>query len=61
MTNTIMLIHGAWLNAKSWEKWVAHYQAKGYNVVAPNWPFDDRDPAELRARPHPELKKVGFL
>ena len=60
MTKTIMLIHGAWLNARSWEHWVTHYQARGFTVVAPNWPFDDRDPAELRANPHPELRKVGF-
>ncbi len=61
MTKTIMLIHGAWLNARSWEKWIAHYEAKGFTVVAPNWPFDDREPAELRDNPHPELKKLGFL
>ncbi|CAN7451482.1 hypothetical protein ASC89_07485 [Devosia sp. Root413D1] len=61
MSNTIVLVHGAWLNAKSWEKWVAHYEAKGYRVVAPNWPYDDRDPAELRAHSHPELRTVGFL
>jgi pimeloyl-ACP methyl ester carboxylesterase len=61
MTKTIVLIHGAWLNAKSWENWKAYYEAKGFTVVAPNWPFDERDPAELRANPHPELRKVGFL
>lgn len=61
MTKTIMLIHGAWLNAKSWENWVAYYEAKGYTVAAPNWPYDDRDPADLRAHPHPQLRKVGFV
>ena len=59
MTKTIMLIHGAWLNAKSWERFKAHYEAKGYNVVVPNWPHDDGDPADLRAHPHPKLKDVG--
>lgn len=61
MTKTIMLIHGAWLNARSWENWKAYYEAKGYAVVTPNWPYDERSPAELRTNPHPELKKVGFL
>lgn len=61
MTKTIMLIHGAWLNAKSWEQWVAYYEAKGFTVVAPNWPYDDADPAELREHSHPALRKVGFL
>jgi alpha-beta hydrolase superfamily lysophospholipase len=59
MTNTIMLIHGAWLNAKSWEGFKARYEAKGYTVVTPNWPYDDGEPAELRANPHPMLKTVG--
>jgi pimeloyl-ACP methyl ester carboxylesterase len=61
MTKTIVLIHGAWLNGRSWEKWKTYYEAKGLTVATPNWPYDDREPAELRAKPHPELRKVGFL
>jgi pimeloyl-ACP methyl ester carboxylesterase len=49
MSKTIMLIHGAWLNAHSWEGFKARYEARGYAVVAPSWPLDDRSPAELRA------------
>ncbi|MFK4810391.1 alpha/beta hydrolase [Devosia sp. ZW T5_3] len=60
MTKTIMLIHGAWLNASSWENWKAHYEAKGFRVVAPNWPHDERSPAELRVNPHPDMKNIGF-
>ena len=59
MSKTIMLIHGAWLNSKSWEGFKARYEAKGYTVVTPDWPFDDRDPAELRASPRPELARIG--
>ncbi|MGV3489799.1 MAG: alpha/beta hydrolase [Devosia sp.] len=59
MTKTIVLIHGAWLNARSWEKVKAHYEAKGYTVIAPDWPFDDRAPAALRANPPPELATLG--
>lgn len=59
MTKTIMLIHGAWLNSMSWEKWKAYYEGKGFTVVTPDWPYDDRPPAELRANPHPMLKTVG--
>ncbi|GAA0639752.1 alpha/beta hydrolase [Brevundimonas lenta] len=59
MSRTIMLIHGAWLNAASWEAWKARYEAKGFTVVAPDWPYDDRPPAELRASPDPRLAKVG--
>ncbi|MDX2204127.1 MAG: alpha/beta hydrolase [Hyphomicrobiaceae bacterium] len=61
MTKTIMLIHGAWLNAKSWEGFKARYEAKGFTVVAPSWPNDEREPAALRAYPHPELADVGHV
>ncbi len=56
---TIVLVHGAWLNSKSWDAWKAHYEAKGYSVIAPDWPGDERAPAELRADPRPELAAVG--
>src|SRR5687767_3240456 len=54
-----MLIHGAWLNSKSWEGFKARYEARSYRVIAPDWPYDDRPPAELRASPRPELAKTG--
>jgi hypothetical protein len=54
MTHTVMLIHGAWLNAHSWEGFKSRYEAKGYTVIAPSWPYDERPPPELRASPHPE-------
>lgn len=38
----------------------ARYEARGYTVIAPSWPFDDRSPAELRASPNPALAKVGI-
>ena len=60
MSKTIMLIHGAWLNAQAWEGFKARYEARGYTVIAPSWPFDDRSPAELRASPNPALAKVGI-
>lgn len=59
MSRTIMLIHGAWLNSKSWEGFKARYEAKGYTVLAPDWPYDDRTPAELRASPARELRRIG--
>lgn len=59
MTKTIMLIHGAWLNSKGWENWKARYEAKGYTVIAPDWPHDEGDPRELRANPRKALAKSG--
>jgi pimeloyl-ACP methyl ester carboxylesterase len=59
MTKTIMLVHGAWLNSKSWENWKARYEAKGYTVVAPDWPLDNRAPEALRNAPNKALAKIG--
>jgi pimeloyl-ACP methyl ester carboxylesterase len=59
MTKTIVLIHGAWLNSLSWENVKARYEAKGYTVLTPDWPFDNRAPADLRANPAPELATIG--
>jgi pimeloyl-ACP methyl ester carboxylesterase len=59
MTTTIMLIHGAWLNSASWQGFRSRYEAKGYSVVVPDWPHDDRTPAELRTAPSPALAHTG--
>lgn len=59
MSKTIVLIHGAWLNSRSWEQVKARYEARGYTVLAPDWPLDEGEPAALRARPHPKLGALG--
>jgi pimeloyl-ACP methyl ester carboxylesterase len=59
MTKTILLVHGAWLNAASWDGFKKRYEAKGFTVIAPSWPYDDRTPAELRNAPHPQLAETG--
>ncbi|MTH77924.1 alpha/beta hydrolase [Paracoccus aestuariivivens] len=59
MSNTIMLIHGAWLNSRCWEGFKARYQAAGYTVVVPDWPYDDRPPEELRCAPDPKLATLS--
>ena len=28
--DTIVLIHGLWVTPRSWEKWVEHYEDRGY-------------------------------
>lgn len=59
MLPTIVLVHGAWMSPASWQGWVDRYEARGYAVLAPAWPHDDRPVADLRARPAPELADVG--
>ena len=36
--DTIVLIHGFWVTPRSWEHWIAHYEARGYRVLAPAYP-----------------------
>jgi pimeloyl-ACP methyl ester carboxylesterase len=36
--DTIVLIHGFWVTPRSWEQWVAHYEAKGFKVLTPAYP-----------------------
>jgi pimeloyl-ACP methyl ester carboxylesterase len=49
--HSIVLIHGLWMTALSWEKWVQRYSEKGYRVVAKSWPGMDIDIDELRRNP----------
>lgn len=58
-SKTVMLIHGAWLNGRSWDGFRARYAAQGYRVTAPDWPYDERPPEELRRNPAKALAGVG--
>jgi pimeloyl-ACP methyl ester carboxylesterase len=49
--NSIVLIHGLWMTALSWEHWVRHYEAKGYRVLARSWPGMDISIDDLRRDP----------
>ncbi len=49
--DTIVLVHGLWVTPRSWEDWVAHYEAKGFTVVAPGYPGFDVEVEALRANP----------
>lgn len=49
--NTIVLIHGLWMTALSWEHWVKHYTDKGYRVIARSWPGMEGDIEQLRQDP----------
>ena len=47
---TVVLIHGLFMTALSWENWVARFSEKGYRVIARSWPgMDDID--ALRSDP----------
>ena len=42
-----MLIHGAWLSARSWENFADYFGKRGYAVSAPEWPRKEGDVEEL--------------
>src|SRR6185295_18836635 len=56
--DTVVLIHGLWMTALSWENWKARYEAKGYKVIARSWPGMEGDLEELRRDPS-SLGKLG--
>jgi pimeloyl-ACP methyl ester carboxylesterase len=44
----LMLIHGAWLSARSWETYADYFGKEGYDVSAPEWPRKQGDVEEMR-------------
>ncbi|GAA4978277.1 alpha/beta hydrolase [Kineococcus glutinatus] len=54
----VLFVHGLWLHASSWDRWVELFEQAGYAAHAPGWPGDGATVAETRA--HPErLAGVG--
>jgi pimeloyl-ACP methyl ester carboxylesterase len=56
----IIFIHGMFQNPKSWDKWSAYFTEKGYNCIAPAWPYHEGEPAQLRANPSPQLGDLSL-
>ncbi len=52
-TKTIVFVHGMYMNSLCWEHWVAHFRAKGYKCIAPDWPGRDH-PIEVLRNIHPD-------
>ena len=44
----LILIHGAWLSARSWENYAEYFGKRGFAVSAPEWPRKQGDVEELR-------------
>lgn len=59
MTKNIVFIHGAWLTSLSWEYFMDYFQKRGYNCIAPEWPYRNRSVQELREDTAPELAEIG--
>jgi alpha-beta hydrolase superfamily lysophospholipase len=46
--DTIVLIHGLWMDPLSWEHWIDRYSGKGFQVLAPAWPGMEGGVEKLR-------------
>ena len=44
----LMLIHGAWLTARSWANYADYFERRGFAVSAPEWPRKTGDVEEIR-------------
>jgi pimeloyl-ACP methyl ester carboxylesterase len=44
----LLLIHGAWLSARSWERYADYFTQRGFAVTAPEWPRKYGDVEEMR-------------
>jgi pimeloyl-ACP methyl ester carboxylesterase len=44
----LLLIHGAWLSARSWQNYVDYFGKRGFAVSAPEWPRKHGDVEEMR-------------
>jgi pimeloyl-ACP methyl ester carboxylesterase len=49
--DTVVLVHGLWMTPRSWENWVAHFEAKGYRVLTPGYPGFEIEVEALRENP----------
>jgi non-heme chloroperoxidase len=47
----VVLVHGLWLLASSWDGWRAKFEEYGYSSIAPGWPDDPATVADGRKHP----------
>jgi hypothetical protein len=49
-TKNIVFITGAFVSSSGWDEWRSYFQSKGYETIAPPWPFKNASAADLRDR-----------
>jgi pimeloyl-ACP methyl ester carboxylesterase len=57
---TIVFVHGAWMTPLCWESFAGFFVARGYQCLAPAWPYKDQTVDQLRQNPPPELARLGI-
>jgi pimeloyl-ACP methyl ester carboxylesterase len=56
----IVLIHGMYMNASSWDAWRERAATQGHTTHTIEWPGHDGTPAALRANPPDALRTLSF-
>ena len=59
MSNTILFIHGAFMTPLYWENFIGFFQERGFQCLAPAWPYRDKPIDDLRKNPPVELATLG--
>jgi pimeloyl-ACP methyl ester carboxylesterase len=47
----VVFVHGLWLLAGSWNRWLELFEEAGYAAIAPGWPDDPDTVAEANGQP----------
>lgn len=59
ITRTVLFITGAFVSNSCWDEWKTHFESKGYQTLAPAWPYKD-EPADLLRAKHPDADISGL-
>ncbi|WP_158798280.1 alpha/beta hydrolase [Pedobacter sp. L105] len=59
-SNTIVFLHGLFVNAKCWDEWKLFFEEKGFTCYAPSNPYHDAEPDQLRTYTDPKFRKLNF-
>ena len=58
MAETIVMIHGMWVDGSYWEHVKTYFEERGYRCLTPTLRYHDRPPSEP---PHPDLGRTSLL
>lgn len=58
ISKTIVFIHGLHENSNCWNEWVIFFEKLGYDCHAPNYPFHEGLPSELRLEYNKGLERI---
>src|SRR5215470_14497323 len=51
LPRSIVFITGTFIGNNCWDEWISYFEKRGYECIAPAWPYKDASAEELRNRP----------